>query len=175
MSRFFNVAVVLLALISGAALYQINHKVQQRLERLENLEARIEREADAIRVLRAEWAYLTDPARLQAESAAHLDLGPSLPDQVATTFAAVPFRGSDYALARADAHSLMPRPRPRHRQSVPVSGRSAALAADLGQTDSIDPVTKRGPDRFEPASRQSKADFTRRVSRVLEELQGGER
>lgn len=181
MSRFFNVAIMILALISGAALYQINHKVQQRLDHLAELEAQIERESEAIRVLKAEWAYLTDPTRLKAESVEHLPLRPTLPDQVASSLAAVPFRGSNYALASADGPALTPRPRPRSRPSQPTPPQGATVTAKLERADAGIPRSERASartreDAQRPATdRRTSSDFTRRVSQVLENLQGGER
>ncbi|MHA1113513.1 MAG: cell division protein FtsL [Alphaproteobacteria bacterium] len=67
---------IALALATGAALYLVKHEVQRREAELARLDRAILADQEAIHVLRAEWSYLNDPARLEALSAVHLDLRP---------------------------------------------------------------------------------------------------
>jgi len=89
-----------LALVTGAALFQVKHEVQKRETELAALDRAILADQEAIHVLRAEWSYLNDPARLEALSAAHLDLRPLTADAVGR-FADLPVRvaAADEAIA----------------------------------------------------------------------------
>lgn len=85
------------AVAMGYGVYQMKYKVQTLKERAATLEAEIGREKAAIEVLRAEWAYLTRPARLERLADEHLDLAPMAPEQV------VPLAELDRVLPRGDA------------------------------------------------------------------------
>ncbi len=65
------------ALIFGAAyVYRIKMESTARLERVLRLHAEIREQRDAIAVLRAEWAKLDEPQRLQGLVERHLALKP---------------------------------------------------------------------------------------------------
>ncbi len=65
------------ALIFGAAyVYRIKMESTARLERVLRLHAEIREQRDAIAVLRAEWAKLDEPKRLQGLVERHLALKP---------------------------------------------------------------------------------------------------
>lgn len=63
-------------LIAGASavLFQVSQEVKGLDRNLASLNRQILTEQEAIRVLRAEWAYLNQPVRLQALASEHLDL-----------------------------------------------------------------------------------------------------
>ena len=79
----FNVrdfVIFALAAISGAALLNVSQRVQHAEERLSAIKAEIAQEEDAVRLLRAEWAYLNRPGRLERMAQDFLDLLPPRPD-----------------------------------------------------------------------------------------------
>lgn len=109
------IGLVLLAVVT-AGLYGIAQRVQHLEREAARLERAIAREQNAIRVLRAEWAYLTEPARLQELSARFLDLAPVPARQMASLselpgpmlgFAAFDPYASSYA---SPDGGLVPRP-----------------------------------------------------------------
>jgi cell division protein FtsL len=59
---------------AGTALYVVKHQVQDLEDRLAVLDAAIAKDRDAIHVLHAEWAFLTQPERLAGLARRHLDL-----------------------------------------------------------------------------------------------------
>lgn len=65
MIRLHVLAVYMLALLSGGALIYISQKVYEKNSQVNALNRRIVAEQDAIRVLEAEWAYLSRPDRLE--------------------------------------------------------------------------------------------------------------
>ena len=52
-------------------------------QQLRGLNAQIESEQESTHVLKAEWVYLANPARVEAEVKDHLDLQPTAPRRVA--------------------------------------------------------------------------------------------
>lgn len=79
MLRILNVLAVLALLGSAAYAYQIKYETIYYAEQLVKMRHAIDRERDTIGVLRAEWAHLIRPERVQALAAKFLDLqAPSL-------------------------------------------------------------------------------------------------
>lgn len=66
---------VIAALVSAAAyVYEIKFESTLQAEHLAKLRSEIRRERDAIATLRAEWAKLDNPARIQGLAQRHLQL-----------------------------------------------------------------------------------------------------
>jgi cell division protein FtsL len=72
--RYLNVLAI--AALVGSALYAYSIKYETILfsEQIVKVQHSIEREQDRIAALRAEWAYITRPERLQALADKHLDM-----------------------------------------------------------------------------------------------------
>lgn len=70
---FFWLALILIA---GATLMQISYQVDQKERELRKLQVQLIAHEDSIRVLKAEWAYLNQPQRLEKLSAKFLTLKP---------------------------------------------------------------------------------------------------
>ena len=68
-----------LAGISGVVLLYTSQSVQKAENRLAAIEASAESEAEAVRVLKAEWAYLNSPARLEELAQEFLHMEPAAP------------------------------------------------------------------------------------------------
>lgn len=75
------VSVALLVLVSFE-LYNGVHRVKAQEQTLASLKTQIAREAEAIRVLKAEWTFLNQPDRLQALARRHLALTPTGASQI---------------------------------------------------------------------------------------------
>lgn len=82
------------ALFSGAAVLQLKYSVQEHADRLEATAAQIHKDREAIRVLEAEWSYLTSPKSLQDKSIEFLALMPPAPEQVIQRISDIPMRMS---------------------------------------------------------------------------------
>lgn len=76
MVRLLNAASIVALLGCAAYAYEIKYETIFAIERLAKVRHEIERERAAIGVLRAEWAHLTRPGRLQALADKNLDLQP---------------------------------------------------------------------------------------------------
>ena len=70
--------ILMLVLVSGSLLMSISHRVQRAEREIKQYDRIIAQEEESIRILKAEWAYLNDPARL--EEIASDNLGFALPD-----------------------------------------------------------------------------------------------
>ncbi len=65
------------ALVGSAGYaYSIKYETLYLAEEVTKMKAKVQRERDAIAVLRAEWQYLNRPDRLQVAVERHLDLQP---------------------------------------------------------------------------------------------------
>lgn len=66
MIRFLNIAAVLALIGSAIYAYSIKYQTIFHAEKVADLRAQIKKEHDQIGLLRAEWAHLTRPERVQA-------------------------------------------------------------------------------------------------------------
>ena len=75
--------IVVAALVSAAVdVYKIKFESTVQAERVAKLRAEIGRERDTIAALRAQWAQLENPGRIQALAQRHLALKPIDPTQI---------------------------------------------------------------------------------------------
>jgi cell division protein FtsL len=76
MMRLLNICVIVALVLAAADVYKIKFESTRQAQRVAKLRMEIRREHDAIASLRAEWAKLDNPARIQALARRHLQLGP---------------------------------------------------------------------------------------------------
>src|SRR5213080_43275 len=74
--RIIHLLVVGMLIFAAAYVYRIKMESTSRVERVQRLNAEIREQRDAIAVLRAEWARLDAPLRLQGLAERHLTLKP---------------------------------------------------------------------------------------------------
>jgi hypothetical protein len=82
MMRFVHLIVVAALVVAAADVYKIKFESTVRAEQVARLAAEIKRERDAIAALRADWALLDNPARIQALVHRHLGLRMLDPAQI---------------------------------------------------------------------------------------------
>src|SRR5690348_16780968 len=82
--RILHFCALILLVAAAAYVYEIKFESTLRAERVAKMRADVRRERDAIAALRAEWAQLDNPARLQGLARRHLSLGPALATQFDT-------------------------------------------------------------------------------------------
>ncbi len=122
------------AVIAGAAgLYALKHEVEERRAAVAALERQMAEDREALRVLKAEWAYLDSPEVIQERALRHLRLRPPTPDQFISALGMLPLRNDETPFLAASAHDVVPRPTPRFRPTPPV--RKAVAAGEAGGTD----------------------------------------
>jgi cell division protein FtsL len=76
MMRLINIGVITALLLAAADVYKIKFDSTRQVQRLAKLRMDIAREQDAIAALRAEWAKLDNPARIQDLARRHSALKP---------------------------------------------------------------------------------------------------
>jgi hypothetical protein len=74
MMRLLHIFVIAALVLAAADVYKIKFESTRQAQRLVMLRMEIRRENDAIAALRAEWAKLDNPARIQALANRHLAL-----------------------------------------------------------------------------------------------------
>lgn len=79
-----------LAGLSGAVLLHTSQEVQQTEERLHEMEYSMQQEREKLQLLRAEWASLNRPERLEHLAQEFLDLAPPQPDQLLNQASSLP-------------------------------------------------------------------------------------
>jgi cell division protein FtsL len=80
--RLLHLIVVASLVAAAIHVYKIKFESTLQAERVAKLGAEIRRERDRITALRAEWAQLDNPARIQALAQRHLGLRPIDPIQI---------------------------------------------------------------------------------------------
>lgn len=75
--RILNVFVFILLVLAAAYVYEIKFESTLRAERVAKMRGDVRRERDGIAALRAEWAQLENPARVQGLARRHLPLRPA--------------------------------------------------------------------------------------------------
>lgn len=86
MFRTLDIILVVVMTAVAAITYTIKHQAELKLEEVRKIEAEIKLERDTIDLLRADWALLTRPSRLQAligTYKAELQLEPTASTQLA--------------------------------------------------------------------------------------------
>jgi hypothetical protein len=81
---------LLLALLSGGALFWVSQQVQQGEREQRKLQQIMSQEEEAIRVLNAEWDYLNRPDRLEALAEDYLKMEPAKADNLLQNASSIP-------------------------------------------------------------------------------------
>lgn len=133
---------IALACTASGILYQTSYRVQEQEERLSRLNRQIVAEQEAIQVLKAEWAYLNDPDRLEKLAAEHLVLQPTKAEQI-VSLDQIPLKTpalvaeAPLPSGRKPASSQVAE---NHAKSAPATSAAAAPGKDAGRSPS--PVVK---------------------------------
>lgn len=104
-----TIACACLAGAMGVGLFFVKHEVKEQEARLAELNQEIQSNQEAIHVLKAEWSYLNDPARLRALSEKFLSMKVMGPAQIAS-LDTLPAAAN--AIARASAPAPAPAAKP---------------------------------------------------------------
>ena len=83
MMRFLHMIAITALIASAGYAYSIKYETLYYAEQVKELKRKVQRERDSIAVLRAEWAFLNRPDRLQEAVERHLDLQPLSIQQLA--------------------------------------------------------------------------------------------
>ena len=82
MMRVLNLCVIGALVLAAADVYTIKFDSTRQAQRVAKLRLEIRRERDAVAALRAEWAKLDNPARIQDLARRHLQLKPVEAQQI---------------------------------------------------------------------------------------------
>ena len=89
--RLLNLGLIAALVLAAAYVYDIKYQSTLRAERVAKLRHEIQRERDDIASLRAEWARLGNPQRIQTLAQRHLELKPLQTGQL-DSFDTLPMR-----------------------------------------------------------------------------------
>jgi cell division protein FtsL len=105
MLRFVNICLVLGLVALAYVIYQVKYEARGLDAEIASLGKEIDRERDAIAVLRAEWSLLNRPERIERLAQKFLKLAPAKPAQLVTldTVSDRDFDRSPAAIAAAPA------------------------------------------------------------------------
>lgn len=113
--------VLLVAVATG--LYVLKNRVQDLEDRLQRLDREIVAEQETIHVLKAEWAYLNQPARLEDLARRHLGMVPLSAEQV-IDIVNLPLEG-EVVTAAAPTKPPLPAKKPAARPPLSVAHKGA--------------------------------------------------
>ena len=82
MLRAFNFVLVFVVLALAFMLYSLEHRMRAGERAVGKLSGEIREERETIRLLAAEWSFLTRPARLERLAREHAGMVPPAPAQV---------------------------------------------------------------------------------------------
>jgi hypothetical protein len=99
--RLLNIMVIGALVLAASFVYKIKFDSTLQAERVAKLRGEIRRERDAVALLRAEWAKLDTPGRIQVLAKRHLPLRPIEPTQF-ESFDRLPERPPTVARPPAD-------------------------------------------------------------------------
>lgn len=133
MKRPATLILFALSVVAGGVLFAVSFEVSALDERLIVLNEEITRDREAIHVLRAEWAYLNQPERLEGLSRRYLDLQPLEGSQISEV-ALLPMRAiPDPVPAEAAPEEALPA-----EADTPIAGA-------LNATPRLKPAAPRRP------------------------------
>lgn len=105
---------LLLAVFCGTVLFHTSQSVQEGQGKIAALKQKTVTEEEALKILRAEWSYLNQPARLEKLAAGHLDLVPLKGSQFAT-LQDIPDRAGEALSAESRAEAAV-----SEQEDIPV-------------------------------------------------------
>ncbi len=157
MTRIVAGFFVLMVMISAGTVYSLKETTERLEARKQQLSAKILKDRSAIKVLRAEMAYLSQPERLQKLSKRFLALSPLRPYQMASSINGIAGRDGvqRVSLPVDEFPVLLPQEKPRFEKKN--FDRPTVLASF--------PVTRKQPIQ---KTEDKKADFYERISLKLE-------
>jgi hypothetical protein len=103
-------------------LYQLKHEVEAKDQIVQQLHQNYLEDQRAIRVLKAEWAYLNSPAYLQELAGRHLRLRPTAPSQILHSPSIIPLRTGLSARLAPQPEYRYPAPRQKPRPETARAG-----------------------------------------------------
>ncbi|MFA6280211.1 MAG: hypothetical protein WC612_05420 [Bdellovibrionales bacterium] len=71
-----------LTLFVSLGLYHTSYQVEHNVQQLKNINAQIEAQQRSLHILKAEWVFLSNPARLEVAARKYLALQPTTPSQI---------------------------------------------------------------------------------------------
>lgn len=152
-------ALIWTVLVAGAVgvLFYTSHQTQELEAELEARHSAVIAQREAIRILRAEWAYLNEPGRLRELARRHTPLGPAMPVQIVASPDDIPA-----ALPGLGALPGLPLPprKPAPGQAPMVSATPEAAPTQTAQAPAI------VPPRAPAASQDRAAPPATEVSRA---------
>lgn len=138
-----------LTIFVSVGLYHTSYRVEELDRQLRGLNSEIEAEQRNLHVLKAEWVYLANPARIEEEARKHLELKPTMPQQVTglnKISRLVPTQAELVAKAQTSARRDVANVAPR-----PAAHRPKIASEESGRINTHLVIQAAGTDRDLPA------------------------
>lgn len=115
-------------ILIGYAMFQVKYEVLQQEQQLARLDHAILKDRESIRVLNAEWSYLSQPTRLDQLAKRYLTLAPIGTAQLLSNLDTLPMRPS--AAPKDAGQASQPQPHTQVSAAPPETARFAHKAGD---------------------------------------------
>jgi hypothetical protein len=117
--------------LAGFATFEVKYQVARVDDELGRVNRSIDADRDQLRVLSAEWSYLTQPARLDQLRQRHLALVPVTRTQLGS-LDQIPFRSADATGPATASAAPAPAPSPSSHAAVRPPGRADLASVKPG-------------------------------------------
>lgn len=92
MKKSYGTIALLILVLAGSGLFNLKYKVENKERELRSMQHQLQDDQRAIRVLKAEWAYLNRPDNIQELAVKYLGLKPLQPRHIYGGLRALPWR-----------------------------------------------------------------------------------
>lgn len=92
MKKSYGTIALLVLVLAGSGLFNLKYKVENKSRELKSIQKQLQDDQRAIRVLKAEWAYLNRPDNIQSLAVKYLGLQPVRSKHIYGGMSALPWR-----------------------------------------------------------------------------------
>lgn len=135
MFKFSSIVALVLAVISGAMLFWVSQQVQEAERTQKKLQAVIEQEEEALRVLSAEWDYLNRPDRLEKLARTYLNMEPMKVESAIQSVNDIPMIETPPAAPIMIGNDTIPQDQTTSPQMIERDEKPATIGINTPQTE----------------------------------------
>jgi hypothetical protein len=130
----YGITGVLVIVLSSLGLFSLKIMTENKEKELRSLSHQVQDDQRAIRVLKAEWAYLNRPDNIQSLAVKYLGLKPVAPKHIYASVEVLPWRVSNVKISAPLVDFILT---PSEPQNLPVHEANLLHEANLRQAEVV--------------------------------------